>query len=394
VNTKIVRNAVILAVLISGLIFLAIGFGIAGGFERDDAMRTQAVDDVYLDHGECVRVCLPDGECAVVCAEDAPTPTPVPPTDTPEPTSTFTPVPPTETVMPLPTDTSTPTAVTPTDTPEPTVTPTPAPQANVISLSAQAFNVYEGQLTGLGPFVAYAVVNEQNYEQRLRGIENAQSPEIIGKVLAFGSRAFMESKIADAQRWHNAGVTTLSYNTENSITPVDEMNDLYNSVGLFATKADAYGFRSTWGPIRVKLDNVPDTVAQAMIASGLDGIGLQEQKPIENQCVEDRIAAVEATVSWWQGLAGPDFGAVAQVVPNRCLNGDTYGEQSCSEDIQNPYDHCVMFVHGIWPVIDAVSIFSNGPDLVDLIIALRGWEGAVTGVPFGPFHLSESEYSQ
>ena len=108
------------------------------------------------------------------------------------------------------------------------------------------------------------------------------------------------------------GVDLLGYNTEGGMTPQGELDAVMststqqNSVAMFCATADGFnaGFEVWWGPIRSVSDSVPDGALEAMFTAGLDGVGLQEQLPIEASCAADRIAAVQATADRYHAVPG------------------------------------------------------------------------------------------
>ena len=177
------------------------------------------------------------------------------------------------------------------------------------------------------------------------------------------------------------GVTIIGFNTEGMMTPSDELSATQstessrNSVVRFVEIAAAEGFDAIWGPIRNVSESVPDGAIEVMIDAGLLGVGLQEQRFIEASCVEDRVAAVEATAARYRAIAGArPFHVNVQVMPSRCLMGDSYAQSRCGTS-GGRFFHCEDFTHGIEPSIDSHAIWASSPgdvgDLVELVAAMR-----------------------
>ena len=120
-----------------------------------------------------------------------------------------------------------------------------------------------------------------------------------------------------------------------------------------------------------------DAAISAMVAGGVRGVALQEQQFIEQACVPDRVAAVEATAARYRDIAAdPDFEVHVQVMPSRCGNGDAFAVAQCGMDQDHPpFAHCEAFAADIAPTIDAMAIWASAPfdvaDLVPLTATLR-----------------------
>jgi len=246
-----------------------------------------------------------------------------------------------------------------------------------VMIGADNYAQYHADLEPLRPFVVYAWATDpaiQAYEQQIATL-SAINDKDIRKMVMFSSHATMEAKLADgghAAALQAIGVELLGYNTEGGMTPQNELNQVdnpnvqQNSVAVFVAIADGFGqgFDVWWGPIRSVSDNISDAALQAMFTAGLDGVGLQEQLPIEASCAADRIAAVQATATRYHNIPGGQNCRInVQVMSSRCANGDTYAQAHCpAETIAEEYDHCDLFIDGIAPGIDSMAIWASGPD--------------------------------
>jgi hypothetical protein len=253
----------------------------------------------------------------------------------------------------------------------------PQNQGNPVSISAQNYLTYQPQLKGKYPFQVYGwasdpslSANPANYDRQLNDLAQI-SDSGVTKGIIFTSWRTMEAKLLQpghADYLKSIGVKSFTYNTEGELTPADEMSGLtsgdpaQNSVAIFTRIAENYGFKAVWGPIRSTADNVPNAAVQVMLDAGLSGLGMQEQKFIEAACVADRVAAVRNTITRYKSLAnGRPFTFNVQVMPTRCVNGDSYAQSNCSqENINYEYRHCEEFVNEIQALIDSLAIWANG----------------------------------
>jgi hypothetical protein len=97
-----------------------------------------------------------------------------------------------------------------------------------------------------------------------------------------------------------------------------------------------------------------------MIASGVSGLAIQEQKFIENQDAVTRLSAVQRTRERYLRLARAegveDFTFHVQIMHQRCPN----------------LANCVEFVEGLESIpVDSIAIWSNGPIPIDFVDAIR-----------------------
>jgi hypothetical protein len=165
-----------------------------------------------------------------------------------------------------------------------------------------------------------------------------------------------------------AGVTTIGFNSENGtgMTPAGEMSTLnsadptVNVIARAAEMASAKDFKFMWGPVRRTVDSLSDGAIRTMIAAGVSGLAIQEQKFIENQDASTRLSAVMQTRERYQRLAraeGVDeFTFHVQIMHQRCPN----------------LPNCVTFVEGLESIpVDSIAIWSNGPIPVDFVNAIR-----------------------
>jgi len=256
----------------------------------------------------------------------------------------------------------------------------PAPQAAPIMFAAGHYLTYAAQLAGLGPFIVYGWAADPSinmYAQQVQVLAQITDPGVT-KMLMFSSLKTAQTKLADpghASYLKSIGVSALGYNTEGDKTPASEMQDLAQAVSQFASLAQGHGLDAIWGPIRATADQTSDAAYSQMIAAGLDGVGLQEQKWIESACVPQRESAVKQISARLKQLAkGQPFQVQVQIMPSRCLNGDSYAQKSCGSSGPK-FHHCQTFGDAIAPAVDSLAIWASSPgdnaDLVPLIKALR-----------------------
>lgn len=267
-----------------------------------------------------------------------------------------------------------------TGSPPPDADSPPPPKALPIMLAAGHYLTYKAQLAGLGPFIVYGWAADPAlgmYTQQLQVLAQITDPGVT-KMLMFSSLATVQSKLAEpghASYLKSIGVSALGYNTEGDKTPAGEMQSLAQSVSQLAALAQSNGLEAIWGPIRATAEQTPDAAYSQMIAAGLDGIGLQEQKWIESACVPQRESAVKQLSARLKQLAqGQTFDVQVQIMPSRCVSGDSYAQQSCGTSGPK-FHHCQAFADKIAPAVDSLAIWASSPadnaDLVALIQALR-----------------------
>ena len=254
-----------------------------------------------------------------------------------------------------------------------------------VMIAADNYARERDALSDDGPFLVYAWATDPaiaHYEEEIRTLEQIDEPDVTEMVM-FSSVGSLDNALAGggADRLRAAGVTMFGFNTEGQMTPANELDSVgdqdgrRNAVARFVASANAEGFAVYWGPIRATADHVSDGAIGAMIDAGLAGIGLQEQRFIENECVRDRAQAVEDTAARYRRIAGDrPFDVQVQVMPSRCLTGDAMAA-SCGEAGGGRFAHCAAFADAIEPSIDSLAIWASGPqdlgDLVPLIDALR-----------------------
>jgi hypothetical protein len=211
-----------------------------------------------------------------------------------------------------------------------------------------------------GPAIVYA------READLNGMLELNGP--LEKMLMTTSYDEVQRLMAMSDQLRAAGVTTIGINTENGqgMTPGSEMATLdsadpqVNVVARVAQLARENGFKVTWGPVRVMTDNVSDAAIRSMMAAGLSGLAIQEQKFIESQPAAARLTAVNRTRDRYLRLAElegvDDFSFHVQIMQQRC------------PDLSN----CVAFVEGLEQIpVDSIAIWSNGPIPADFVSAIR-----------------------
>jgi hypothetical protein len=210
-----------------------------------------------------------------------------------------------------------------------------------------------------GPAYVYA------RESDLGGMLNLDGP--LEKMVMVVSYTELDRLMIHSDELRASGVTTVGINTENGLTPGNEMQTLnstdpqVNIVARAARLASEQGFKVVWGPIRATTDEISDGAVLTMMEAGMSGLAIQEQKFIENQPANARLAAVNRTRERYLGLAdraGQDeFSFHVQIMQQRC------------PDLNN----CVQFVAGLEAIpVDSIAIWSNGPIPVDFVNAIRG----------------------
>ncbi len=267
------------------------------------------------------------------------------------------------------------------------------PQRPALFLAASNYLEQRDELRGYGPFVVYAwatdpaLSNPQQYDRELSALAAINDPDVV-EIVMFSSYRTLSDKLSQpghADYLRSIGVTGFGFNSEGFMTPADQMNSLgdtdpsTNAVARFSSIAQAAGFDVLWGPIRVTADAVGDPALATMFGAGLDGVGLQEQQFIESACVDDRAAAVAATAARYRAMAASEGGSAqidVQIMPSRCLSGDTYAAAHCGTAITADYDHCAQFAAAIADQVDSIGIWASSPTdragLVPLVRRLRG----------------------
>jgi hypothetical protein len=245
--------------------------------------------------------------------------------------------------------------------PEP-VLPTPADSQEDVAASQDHLPLmmrWSNWRPEFGPAYVYA------RESDLGGMLNLDGP--LEKMVMVVSYDELSRLMSHADELRASGVTTVGLNTENGLTPGNEMQTLnstdseVNIVARAARLASDQGFKVVWGPIRATTDEVSDSAVLTMIESGMSGLAIQEQKFIENQPASARLAAVNRTRERYLALADragvEGFSFHVQIMQQRC------------PDLNN----CVQFVAGLEAIpVDSIAIWSNGPIPVDFVNAIRG----------------------
>jgi hypothetical protein len=120
-----------------------------------------------------------------------------------------------------------------------------------------------------------------------------------------------------------------------------------------------------------------------MFAAGLDRIGIQEQKRIDESCVQDRVTAIREAKAAYERIAGRPIAVGTQVMPGYqytegCYPGDVYAQQHCpGESIGFTYAHCSIFAAtlGSEGLVESIGIWASAPNeraqLPSLVRALR-----------------------
>ena len=125
-------------------------------------------------------------------------------------------------------------------------------------------------------------------------------------VTSYGEAERLMARAAELQA---AGVVIVGLNTENGLTPSNEMETLNNPdpainlVARVAVLATEAGFEVIWGPVRNVTDSISDEAVRTMMNAGVSGLALQEQKFIEVQPAETRLRAVNGTRQRYLNLA-------------------------------------------------------------------------------------------
>jgi hypothetical protein len=281
------------------------------------------------------------------------------PTRTSAPTSTTTaentePATPTEdqAETPSPTVTRTRTPVPtrePTNTVSPATTPTliEAPPTGDVPILMEVDNYLEhaDALAGYGPFHLYGWVVDariDDFDYKVEQLGNISSREVEKKLLVFSSYHNLSRKLDHGEETQYRpddlkalGITSVSYNSERGLSPPDEMEHLLstdpddNSVATFVRIAKRHGFEASWGPIAFTAYTAPEPALSVMFSAGLDQIGLQEQKMIDESCVRERVTAIRKAKATYERVAGRPVEVGTQVMPGYqysegCYPGDAY----------------------------------------------------------------------
>lgn len=211
-----------------------------------------------------------------------------------------------------------------------------------------------------GPAYVYA------RERDLDGMLNLDAP--VEKMLMVTSYDEVQRLVRQSDQLKAAGVTTIGFNSENGtgMTPANEMRTLnsvdpnVNVVARAAKLATESGFNVMWGPVRMTVDSLSDEAIRTMIAAGVGGLAIQEQKFIESQDANTRLSAVLKTRERYLRLAQAEgveeFTFHVQIMHQRCPN----------------LPNCVTFVEGLESIpVDSIAIWSNGPIPVEFVDAIR-----------------------
>lgn len=254
------------------------------------------------------------------------------------------------------------------------------------NVNALAYNNWSNlsQLSGKGPIIARAVVlNKADYETQynnqinlLETLKSKGNPDISGYAVVFGSVDYATTKLiaSEATRLKNIGVTAIKYNPESGNTPDAEFAAKYddndnNPIVRFAQLAENNGFQSIWVPIRYDSTNYAkytDSLLARIYGHGLDGLDLQEQTLIENQCVASRIPTVDSTFSYHEQRAGKTLIKQVQVMSSRCANGDSYAITNCTATEKTgeyTYQHCDQFSGQLESRVNSLSIWASNTAL-------------------------------
>jgi hypothetical protein len=211
-----------------------------------------------------------------------------------------------------------------------------------------------------GPALVYARENDLDGMLRLNGP--------VEKMLMVTSYEEAERVLTYADELRAAGVTIVGLNSEDGpeMTPHEDMHSLENPdpnenlVARVARLATQHGFEVIWGPSRPMADAVSDAALRTMMEAGMGGLALQEQKYIEVEPAQSRLAEVNRTRKRYMQLAQEqavdDFTFHVQIMHERCPN----------------LNNCVEFVSGLEEIpVDSIAIWSNGPIPPGFISAIR-----------------------
>lgn len=210
-----------------------------------------------------------------------------------------------------------------------------------------------------GPALVYA------REQDLSGMLQMEGP--LEKMLMVTSIAETTRLMARSAELQAAGVTIVGLNSENGLTPGNEMATLdnpdpnINLVARVGKMATQNGFTFIWGPVRRTADTISDAAVRTMMSAGMRGIALQEQKFIETQPAQTRLAEVNRTRERYLRLADElnldTFGFHVQIMHERCPN----------------LNNCITFVQMLEDIpVDSIAIWSNGPIPPSFVNSIRG----------------------
>jgi len=256
-----------------------------------------------------------------------------------------------------------------------------------IQLNEKAYN--PSMYSGLGPFYVRGIMlgsYDASVLQKLISDRDASGGEVAEIRLGIGSIAFLDQLERDGlvDDLRNAGITTISYNPEGGHTPSSEFSKRFddtdsNPIVQFAQWGERNGFKTLWAPLRADADSTSDNTLRRIYLSGIDTLGLQEQRFIEKSCPSDRYNAVRNTVNRHKNLAGKDIGTAVQIMAVRCQTAESL---NCSESYNSSYGHCDKFVDLIANTVDTIAIWPSTGDL-DLIKVLREGSGVIQPDPTG-----------
>lgn len=209
-----------------------------------------------------------------------------------------------------------------------------------------------------GPAYVYARAHD------LSGMLTMQGE--VEKMLMATSFEELSGMMERRDELYAAGVTTVGLNTENGLTPADQMRTLNNPdpevniVARMAELATENGFGVLWGPVRATADDISDPALRTMMEAGVTGLALQEQKFIEVSSASVRYSAVLQTRARYLRLADEigisNFLFHVQIMHQRC------------PDLGN----CTAFVQLMEEIpVSSIAIWSNGPIPVEFVEAIR-----------------------
>jgi hypothetical protein len=266
-------------------------------------------------------------------------------------------------------------------------------------MEVQNYVDHSEELTGLGPFHLYgwaAGAREGDFMQKVEQLGSVSSPDVTKKVLMFSSYETLSEKL-DAgegtpyrpEDLKALGIEGVFYNSERGLTPPEEMEHLLspdpeeNSVAIFVRIAKRHGFEAGWGPIAFTAYTAPESALDVMFAAGLDRIGIQEQKMIDDSCVQERVTAIREAKATYERVAGHSVAVGTQVMPGYqysegCYPGDAYAQQNCpGETIGFTYAHCNLFATTLESegLVESIGIWASVPkeraQIPSLVRALR-----------------------